>query len=217
MRVASLFPIVACFAGLCVALPAHATIFTFATDPFAGSTALTTPGRQVVGNEISIPVFDFAADTLAFNTNFFDIPAGLSFFNGVVGDIPASGTNFVVLRTFDGDGDSGNGNQLNAGTAANLIAGQITAPGAGFFIYFNSGLDLPRLVYSTDLGSSDADLKVLARFTGLTGDAGRNAMSGFTAANIAAVPEPASWAMMIGGFALVGGALRRREPARLTA
>jgi hypothetical protein len=28
---------------------------------------------------------------------------------------------------------------------------------------------------------------------------------------IAAVPEPASWAMMIAGFGLVGGALRRRE------
>jgi hypothetical protein len=27
----------------------------------------------------------------------------------------------------------------------------------------------------------------------------------------AAVPEPATWAMMIGGFALAGGALRRRE------
>lgn len=29
-------------------------------------------------------------------------------------------------------------------------------------------------------------------------------------ATIAAVPEPASWAMMIGGFALAGGAMRRR-------
>lgn len=30
----------------------------------------------------------------------------------------------------------------------------------------------------------------------------------------AAVPEPASWALMIGGFGLVGGALRRRTVAR---
>lgn len=30
----------------------------------------------------------------------------------------------------------------------------------------------------------------------------------------AAVPEPAAWAMMIGGFALAGGALRRRGVAR---
>lgn len=31
------------------------------------------------------------------------------------------------------------------------------------------------------------------------------------------VPEPASWAMMIGGFGLVGGALRRRAMVRTTA
>jgi hypothetical protein len=29
--------------------------------------------------------------------------------------------------------------------------------------------------------------------------------------NLAAVPEPATWAMMIGGFGLVGGAMRRRR------
>ncbi|MGL4542836.1 MAG: PEPxxWA-CTERM sorting domain-containing protein, partial [Polymorphobacter sp.] len=34
----------------------------------------------------------------------------------------------------------------------------------------------------------------------------------FAQAN-AAVPEPASWAMLIGGFALVGGTLRRRRAA----
>jgi hypothetical protein len=34
-----------------VAANAGAATFTFATDPFAGSTALTTPGRQVVGGE----------------------------------------------------------------------------------------------------------------------------------------------------------------------
>jgi hypothetical protein len=31
------------------------------------------------------------------------------------------------------------------------------------------------------------------------------------AAGIGAVPEPASWALMIGGFGLVGGAMRRRQ------
>lgn len=34
-------------------------------------------------------------------------------------------------------------------------------------------------------------------------------------ASPAAVPEPASWAMMIGGFGLVGGVLRRRRPVAL--
>jgi len=30
---------------------------------------------------------------------------------------------------------------------------------------------------------------------------------------LAAVPEPAAWSMMLGGFALVGGTLRRRRPS----
>jgi hypothetical protein len=34
-----------------------------------------------------------------------------------------------------------------------------------------------------------------------------------TIALAGAVPEPATWAMMIGGFGLVGGALRRRARA----
>lgn len=33
----------------------------------------------------------------------------------------------------------------------------------------------------------------------------------FTVNVLAAVPEPATWAMMIGGFGLIGGALRRRR------
>lgn len=33
----------------------------------------------------------------------------------------------------------------------------------------------------------------------------------------AAVPEPASWAMMLAGFGIVGGALRRRSMARVAA
>jgi len=34
---------------------------------------------------------------------------------------------------------------------------------------------------------------------------------------LSAVPEPASWAMMLGGFAFIGGALRRRNMARVAA
>lgn len=203
--------------GLSLTAPAGATTFTFATDPFAGSDALQTPGRQIIGGEANIPVFDFDNDVLAFDTSVFGLTNGLSVFNGEIDLLPAGGTNFNVLRTFDSDGNPANANQLAAGSAAALIAQRVTTPNPGFFIYFNSGLDLPRLVYSTDLDSADADLKILARFNGLTGDAGRAAMTRFTAANVAAVPEPASWAMMIAGFALVGSGLRRRSRGAITA
>lgn len=49
-------------------------------------------------------------------------------------------------------------------------------------------------------------------FTGsaLPGDGG----VGIDAISVTAVPEPATWAMMIGGFGLVGGAMRRRPAKR---
>lgn len=41
---------------------------------------------------------------------------------------------------------------------------------------------------------------------------------GLTAESVAAIPEPATWAMMLGGFGLIGAASRRRSrPVRLTA
>ena len=36
-----------------------------------------------------------------------------------------------------------------------------------------------------------------------------------TSFSVTAVPEPATWAMMIGGFALIGGAMRQRRQVRV--
>ncbi len=193
--------------------PAQAATFLFDRPPFEGSDAPATPGRQVVGGEISIPVFDFAQDVLALGIAAHGLDRPLAFLSAEAADIPPSGRNVIVLRTLDFDGDPTNGISLNAGQAANLIAAAITDPGPGIFIYFNSGLNLPRLVFSPDLSTSASDLKILARFTGLTGDAGRAAMGDFGAGNFAAVPEPATWAMLVGGFGLVGGLARRRTSA----
>jgi hypothetical protein len=46
------------------------------------------------------------------------------------------------------------------------------------------------------------------------GNIGDNAL-GLDDVSISAVPEPASWAMLIGGFGLTGAAMRRRR--RVTA
>ncbi len=190
--------------------PVKAATFLFNRPPFEGSNAPSLPGRQVVGGEISILVFDFANDVMAFSIPAHGLDRRLAFVSAEAADIPASGKNVIVLRTFDVDGDPSNGVTLNAGQAANLIAAAITDPGPGFFIYFNSFLNLPRLVFSPDLSTNTSDLKILARFTGMTGDAGRAAMGDFVAGNFAAVPEPAIWAMLIAGFGLVGGLARRR-------
>jgi hypothetical protein len=48
--------------------------------------------------------------------------------------------------------------------------------------------------------------RMFVRYQGITGLSGVNSATGFGTA----VPEPATWAMMIGGFALIGAAARRR-------
>ena len=52
-------------------------------------------------------------------------------------------------------------------------------------------------------------------FTGLQFAANQNAFE-IDSMNVAAVPEPATWAMMIGGFGLIGLAMRRRSRSRVS-
>lgn len=183
--------------------PASAATFSFGTDPFEGSTALTTPGRQVVGGEEFIS-FDVETDVFALDPTVFGTGNDPLFANDTAENLPASGVNVVVLQTTDNDGDPGTA--FAAGTAASLIAARITSAGPGFFIYFNSGLNLPRLVFSTDLSDDTADLKILFRMTNLTGQSG--ALASFSAANFVFVPEPSS-AMLLATGALLGGVLHR--------
>lgn len=193
---------------------ANATVFRFDSDPFAGSTAPTTPGRQVVGGETFIN-FNIATDVFSLESGVFPgVGTQLHFVNDVVGNLPTGNVNVVVLRTFDNDANPAT--PFAAGNAADLIAGQITAPSPGFFIYFNQGLDLPRLVFSPDLNDNTSDLKVLFRMTNLTGQAGRDAMATFTAANfqITAIPEPSAVLMVTTAGALLGGYAWRRRRAR---
>jgi len=195
---------------------ANATVFRFDTDPFAGSTALTTPGRQIVAGESFIN-FNTATDIFSLESTVFGVGSQVHFANDVVGNLPATNVNVIVLRSFDDDANSGT--PFAAGNAANLIANQITTPGPGFFIYFNQGLDLPRLVFSTDLSENTADLKILFRMTNLTGQGGRDAMPTFTASNFefTTVPEPSSVLMMTAAGAFFAGRYawrRRRASAR---
>jgi hypothetical protein len=174
---------------------AQAGTISFTTDPFAGSTALTTPGRQVVGNEL-FTNFDVASDVFTLDSSVFGI-SSISFANDVVGSLPSSGVNVIVLRTFDNDDNPAT--PFGAGNAANLIAAQLTTSTPGLFVYFNQGLDLPRLVFSPDLSDNTSDLKVLARLTNFGGQAGRDTMAQFTSANFAVtqVPEPSSLSLLI--------------------
>ena len=66
--------------------------------------------------------------------------------------------------------------------------------------------------------TADTNLGYDATATSLTLTFNETGTSGFSASgtlsvppSIGAVPEPASWAMFIGGFGLIGGAMRRRK------
>lgn len=168
-----------------------AATISFTTNPLPASGVLATPGRQVVAGEPSL-TFNIATDVLAIDPTVFGVSGPVSFANGLASSLPVSGLNVIVLESFDDDSNAAT--PFGAGNAATLIATQITTPGAGFFIYFNQGLNLPRLVYSTDLNDATADLAILARFTNLSG--GQAQLASITASNFsfvtAAVPEPAT-------------------------
>ena len=199
-----------CLFGLfSLCLPSQSAVFRFDTDPFVGSTALTTPGRQIVGGEDLIN-FSIATDVFSLESTAFGVAAPVLFVNDLSASLPASGVNVIVLHDTP--------DPFNAGLAANLIAAQITTPGPGFFIYFNSGLGVPRLVYSADLDDSTADLKVLFRLTNL----GSADLPSFTASNfeITTVPEPSAVSMVAGAGVLLaarGWWHRGRRPRTRTA
>lgn len=191
-----------------------ADTFTFDTDPFAGTNVLNTPGRQIVAGEEFIS-FSTASDVFSVESTVFGLGDTVNFVNAEASALPASGVNVVVLESFDNDNNPLT--PFGAGQAADLIAGKVTTPGPGLFVYFNQALDLPRLVYSTDLSSNSADLKVLARMINLNGAEGRNALPTFTAANFeittaaSPVPEPSSIVLGMTVFGAFFYMLRRKR------
>jgi hypothetical protein len=190
---------------------AQATDINFNNNPFAGSTALSTPGRQVNSlGEQTLSQFNVLTDRFVFNTNAFPQVGPLAFVSGLAGNLPTSGFNVIVLQSTDNDNNPATA--FNAGTAATLIANQLTVDAPGFFIYWNSGLSLNRLVYSTNLNVADADLSILARITSPTGVDAINTLSTFSAANFATsdVPEPSTFIFSAAGLACAFLRLRKR-------
>ncbi len=179
-------------------MTAHAADINFFNDPFAGSTALTTPGRQVNGlGEQTLPTFDILTDRFVFNTNAFSNSSPINFISSLGANLPVSGSNVIVLQNSTAP--------FNAGLAATLIANQLTTDGAGFFIYFNTTLNVSRLVYSTNLNVADADLAILARITSASGQGAIDNLSLFSEANFGTsdVPEASSSLLCAAGLAMV--------------
>jgi hypothetical protein len=158
--------------------------------PFSGcalSATLLTPFNSLTINEGASETFDFAR---------FDISSGIG------GDTDAR-VETVLAFTSPSIASAGTG-----GTAFYLRAGSIRRPGvlAGTFTWDN-----PEQQFTTLDGS-----KFTFKFNDVVGfAAGGSARSSLTVTvdSIAVVPEPATWAMMIGGFGMAGAMLRRRRSA----
>ncbi|HYO81549.1 MAG TPA: PEP-CTERM sorting domain-containing protein [Bryobacteraceae bacterium] len=181
---------------LAVGTTLNAASFVFNTDPF-GSADPNDNVRQIVNVQASIN-FDPTTDVIRFDpalTGF----SSISFANDLSANLPTTGLNAVVLLD----------QPAAAGSAHTAIANRITDSGPGFFIYFNTGLNLPRLVYARDLGDPNADIAILARMENLSGNF--TAMQTFTEANFAPVPEPSTALLMSGGMFACVLLLRRRS------
>jgi PEP-CTERM motif len=101
--------------------------------------------------------------------------------------------------------------------ALNGTVGSLNANGEATSVYWNAGQFAPgagKLVIIGDVdmvsvfGATYAPLNNNGRF-------GLNSIAYLISGNTAAVPEPSTWLMLIGGFGLVGGTLRRQRRAKL--
>ena len=175
----------------------NAASFVFNTDPFGAADPLDGI-RQVVNVQVSIN-FNPATDVIWFDpglTGFTDV----SFARDLSGDLPTTGLNAIVVL-----------DQPGAAPAMHTaIANRLTDSGPGFFIYFNTVQNLPRLVFARDLGDPTADIAILARMENLTGSFA--AMQAFSSSNFQAIPEPSTAVLLFsGGLLTYALALRRRR------
>ena len=156
--------------------------------------AMGNNGATVVGNNV---LAEFAS-------GFFSLTANSSFsFLGSTGTNVLSGsfTNGVLTGILDG---------LAPTFSVSIPQSSITGVTSAFFN------DPMMMVTNFSIGMSDADPSI-----GVT----NGQLNSFTAASVgtfgagpSVVPEPATWAMMILGFGLVGSVLRRKSPvARVSA
>jgi hypothetical protein len=167
-------------------------------------TGIPNIGGQVVNGGGGGPVFSFdpLQDLIAFNAAAFGVGA-VDFANGNTTDpgFPTTGITVAVVRNASG-----------ARGAAIALGNQLTTPGAGFFIYFNGNLNVPRLVFSRDLDDPNADLAILARFNNLQGQ--NNSLESIQASNFQAVPEPSSLMFTLGGLVAAPFLMLRRRRQR---
>ncbi|WP_081469535.1 PEPxxWA-CTERM sorting domain-containing protein [Sphingomonas sp. PAMC 26617] len=201
--------------ALCAAAPASAAVTVLTFEGIADSTA--------VGNFYA-PNYTFSASTLALvdsdaggNGNFANEPSGNTIFFFTGAEIPIlnvtngfdTGFSFfytsataATVRVFSGF----NGTGTLLGTID--LSAQFTQncggdPTGDFCNFTNAGVAFAGTAHSIDFGGT-------ASQTGYDDITFGSDVAG------GAVPEPATWAMMLAGFGMIGCTVRRRQQVRTT-
>jgi len=181
---------------------------TFTTLPGQQSNCFGTAGFTCTGDGFPVLGVNTTASTVSFQT--VDLPTGTLLFHP---DSNPAGTGDAILAfvaptagTYNFAGTvsrldrTGNGNGVNVifGVNGARLSTTLLSNAAGSSFSFNQSYTLAAnealYIGVNNNGEYTYDS------TGLSGSV-----------SLAGVPEPASWAMMIGGFGLVGGTARRRR------
>lgn len=139
-------------------------------------------------------------------------------------DLAADGNSFHVIMTWTGLTNNAGAGHIHCcvGPTGNATVAIGFAPSATKSGTFDAVYNLTSLsTYSSGFRSANGGTITSVRAAFLAGLAGGNVYlnihdapsfaGGEIRGQLAAVPEPAAWALMIGGFGLVGGALRQRR------
>ncbi|NJK62219.1 MAG: hypothetical protein HC921_05610 [Synechococcaceae cyanobacterium SM2_3_1] len=149
----------------------------------SGNDTVLYNGSQLGSGPDQLSDWAVNSDRFLLNPGDFNVAGSLSFVNTLASNLPSGGVNVIVLQDTDNDNDPNTA--FNARSAAQLIGAEINQISPGFFVYWNSGLGVNRLVFSEDLSDGNAPLTVLSAINTLSGQDAINALPSFRVANFA--------------------------------
>lgn len=192
-------------ASAALAAPAHAveliTNGSFEAPAIPANSFLTRdtatqgiPSWTIVSGNVDI-VNSFLGSTAADGANWLDLVGST---DGTITQSFNTVLNKIYTLTFQyGHNDLGGAASRTASYSVGALAGSVTHTGPGF--NYNS-------LSATFLGTGGLTTLTFANVGGSD-----NAGIALDAVSVSAIPEPATWALMIMGFGVVGGAMRIRK------
>lgn len=190
-----------------LAVSALAAMPVIATEAAAATISIVRGAPTV-----NVAAFDVDDDRFLIDAASFGVSGDPIFQNilATLGNI-ADDANVIVLQNSDDDANPLTA--FNARSAATLIAGNTDVARAGFFVYFNSSLNINRLVFTANLDDALAALTILAAINSPVGADAIALLPTLTGANFdfAEVPLPAAAPLFLAALAGLGLTTTRRR------